>query len=277
MPQAKSASPLILYTPDFFAALPGKPVPEEVAFFRPGLPAEAGEAEASRAVYVPANLPLAPAQAKSCLDELIRLGETHAGNLTATVLRDDFSPPENLGAGELSRGEAADLAAFAASGEAPKPKAAPSPEEEKRRRLIQAQKMLLMGYSLEKSILDAGSLISSTQNAYTALADSLGTERYNLNLGGTGDLGRPDWSRMFSAMLLFVPEGTYFYTAHDDIVALLTDDGAGLAPLGAAEAAALFPVSSKKGWEFSCGRVKLEPFTGADGEASIIIPAKYGS
>lgn len=268
-------SPLIVYTPGFFNAVVGEAIPVEVRFFQPGLPAQ-DVAETTQPLYTPQNLPLSAREAKLCLQELLDFGDTHAHELQERALRDDFTP-EKIGGAELSRSEDKDLKSFAATGQVPPQAPEPDPAARERKRLVAAQKILLMGYSLENSIREVASLIKATQKAHDALTDAIGGKRVPFNIGSTDDMPRPDWSRVFSAMLPFVPDDAVFYTENEEMQTLLRDDQESLKALTEEESARLFPVSSKKGWKFASGKIKREPFSGQDGAVTVIVPTERGA
>lgn len=267
-------SQLIVYTPGFFSAVVGNTIPVEVHFFQPGLP-DRDVADTAQPLYTPPNLPLSAQEAKLCLQELLDFGETHAHEVQQRVLQDDFTP-EKIGNAELSRAEDKDLKAFAATGQVPVHRPASDSAAKERQRLVTAQKILLMGYSLEKSIKEVGELLQNTQKAQNALAEALGSKKIPFDLGSTQDMPRANWSQVFGAMLLFVPDNVVFYTENEEMQALLRDNQEQFKALSEEENARLFPVSCQKGWQFASGTIKREPFTGQDGTVTVVVPLKRG-
>ena len=269
-----SVHPLIVYTPGFFSSIIGEQVPAEVHFLQPGLP-EQDMVNSSQLLYTPQNLPLSTKEAKLCLQELLDFGDTHAQELRQRAFSDELASGKNSKS-ELSRAEDRDIKAFAATGKVLPQERRQNLAALERARLVNAQKTLLMGYSLERSIQEASDLIKSAEKAHSALAEALGSRELPFSLGSIDDMPRPDWSLVFSAMLLFVPDEAVFYSAHEEMQAALRDEGA-LKALTDEENALLFPVSSQKGWKFALGKMQREPFSGQDGAVSIAVPLERGA
>lgn len=264
---------MIVYAPDFFRELAGTAVPEEAFFFEPGLGTQDTNAQTAR-LFTPADLPLSKKEARLSLQELLDYGTNHAHALQVPGTA-DFGNASGIRS--VSRAEDRALKTFAATGSAPQAAFAPDAATQERSRRVEAQKMLLMGYSLEQSILEATSLLNAAKKANAALARSLGSSELPFDLDGVADMPRPDWSRILGAMLVFLPENAAVYTGHAQMLAWLRESAFVCTPLAEEQSLRLFPQSAHKGWKFASATVDRKPFSGQDGTFCLLLPLEQGA
>ncbi|MDR2123577.1 MAG: hypothetical protein LBP38_01145 [Desulfovibrio sp.] len=231
-------------------------VPENSAA---GRPARSAAAEDARRAAL-AALPLSPPEAQAALEELLRMGLEYSrhGLLHTAELYGQYAAPDAPDAAER-----AGLARFAASGEAPRKddappaaKAADDAGQRRRRRLVEAQKILILAEYLEEKNLERAALEMSVRRTEQALRASLGeggeicpetAEQEPDNAAGK-DFQRVDPRTLLRAARHFLPEHAALFTANDELIAELTEEGLlGPLPAGRAILATSLPEHDRPG------------------------------
>jgi hypothetical protein len=185
----------VFYAPSLHPDCQDFPLPEQVAFFPVGLPGDPRQHPDAALTHdvltaeqaVRESLPLAPAEARSALAEMLRLGEEYAagGLLRELAAHRLLHADENFLSGR--DGEFDDLEHFAATGELPErqdgvrvvnwseaaSKAVATPESI-RRATVDCQKTLLLAYSLEERFRELAGLEERYQSMERSLLASLG-------------------------------------------------------------------------------------------------------
>ncbi|MDR2669184.1 MAG: hypothetical protein LBC14_04445 [Desulfovibrio sp.] len=224
-------------------------------------PARSPEAEAARQAVL-AALPLSPAEAQAALEELLRMGLEYSssGLLRAAELYGAYAAAD-----EETAAERVGLARFAATGDLPREGGALLASETTdgagqaravRKRLVDAQKILILAEYLEEKNLERAALEKSVLRAEQALRANLGegkgarveaVEREFDNAAGT-DFPRVDPRTLLRAVRYFLPEHAVLFTANDELTAELTEQGL-LGPLPAERAilAASLPEQERSG------------------------------
>ncbi|MDR2160875.1 MAG: hypothetical protein LBO77_01880 [Desulfovibrio sp.] len=184
-------------------------LPEGIALFRTGLeqePPSAGLAAAAEAAFA-ARLPLAPAEARAVLAEMLSLGQDHAGALLR-LAAPDFRPARK---DAIREEEAAGLEAFARSG-----RLDPSPPD-MRKALLDSHKILLLAWSLERTLAEARELKAKLRRGEEGLRAVLGGGEGGIyappEAPDPGDL--PPWRIVLDAALAFVPDKALLFS--DDV------------------------------------------------------------
>ncbi|MDR2604860.1 MAG: hypothetical protein LBC55_05860 [Desulfovibrio sp.] len=226
-----------------------------------GRPARSPEAEAAR-LAVLAALPLSPAEARAALEELLRMGLEYASNglLRAAELYGTYAAED-----EATAAERAGLARFAATGDLPgEDGALPAPgtadaagqARTARKRLVDAQKILILAEYLEEKNLERAALEKSVRRAEQALRASLGEgkeargEDVEQDPGSAAgkDFPRVDPRTLLRAVRHFLPEHAALFTANDELTAELTEQGLlGPLPADRASLAASLPEQDRSG------------------------------
>ncbi|MDR1685344.1 MAG: hypothetical protein LBR82_02685 [Desulfovibrio sp.] len=203
-----------------------------------GRPARSAQAEAARRAVL-AALPLSPPEAQAALEELLRIGLEYSphGLLRTAELYGEDAAEDGQDAAER-----ADLAHFAATG-APTRKDGALPAagaaddagqaQTTRRRLVDAQKILILAEYLEEKNQESAALEQSVRRAEQALRVSLGEggetrlETAEQEPGNTTgkDFPRVDPQTLLRAVRHFLPEHVALFTADDELTAELTEEG----------------------------------------------------
>ena len=241
------ASPIVVYIPNFLSESVAVPLPPQVAFPQAGLEGEArpgasrvvsstapdapsenlmGETSSARVqaqsveTLFRARLPLARAEARAVLAEMLSLGNEYAGDgslLQRSILERLFPHSDH---------EQAALKAFAHDGSIPEQSVAPAwgapCAEDLRKALIDCQKTLLLARELElrqaeirqaheRSLQLEERLLHALHGAESdELLDTHQGQGYDLAAAGTGPL---PWRAILDAVLPFVSEDAVFFTA----------------------------------------------------------------
>jgi len=222
----------------------------QVRFFNPGLAPLYGSEDDERCSFTPAGLPFTGAAARACLHELASLAETFGNSRDLVVFALDNEKAQDHAHKHAGQQELADLEAFVAAGGGSFAPAAPH-EPLMKNPLVEAQKTLLLAYSLEESVSELETLQSRYESSLASMGDLLGAERdADLQelaglagapsaLEGRGtDMMRLSWRVVLDNMAVFLPEGTVLVTddgGMKDVLAAMEETAA----LDAQEAAAL--------------------------------------
>jgi hypothetical protein len=303
-------SVVLLYVPDLKPESAPADVPEHVAFFPSGLPEEralsvpgaderrsagaqapvaasvagrtarSAQSEAARrAVF--AALPLSPSEAQAALEELLRMGLEYSphGLLRAAEVYGEYAAEDGRDAAER-----AGLARFAVTGEPSGEDGALAAAEQARtarRRLVDAQKILILAEYLEEKNLERAALEKSVLRAEQALRASLGegrearTEAVEQEPGNAAgkDFPRVDARTLIRAVRHFLPEHAALFTADDELTAKLIEEGL-LGPMPAERAilAASLPERERSGLLYA----RL-PAVGLLREAELLARQGYGT
>ncbi len=252
---------LILHVPGLQARL-AEGLPGGVRFLAPGLPGTTGPES-----YVPESLPLAPSQARACLEEMLAMGAQfrHPRDMITLALQ-----PEDTAARESAslHAEMADLDRFVADTEhLPIPSEVSSgAEDTDGQSALAAQKTLILAWELESRLQELHALhaaYAQTASAFRGvmgvdeddelaeLAEPSGLRGVNSSLSSgqseeAADAGLMAWRTVVDALLRFAPPEASFLTEHPLIVAAATECVAPVPP-DADLLAALSPASAVYG------------------------------
>lgn len=199
-----------------------------VKFFNPGL-----SAARDAAVFTPEGLPLQGAAARGCLHELAVMVQNFGSSRDLAMFA--LNSEQHESGRDRNRDEMTDLAAFIqAEGGAFEPAAAAVPTKKDVR--IEAQKTLLLAYSLEDSVSELDSLQARYESTLASMGDVLGVEADDdlkdlpgledlpAELRGSGaDMMQLSWRVVLDNMGAFLQDGIILVTGDSSMADALAE------------------------------------------------------
>ncbi|MFV0421381.1 hypothetical protein [Oleidesulfovibrio sp.] len=218
-----------------------------VKYFNPGLSAAAST---GAELFTPEDLPLQGAAAKGCLHELAVMAQNFGSSRDLVMFA--LNSDQSEGGRDRNHNELADLTAFIQA-EGGAFEAAESAVPVKKDLRIEAQKTLLLAYSLEESVNELDSLQARYEKTLASMSDVLGVEADDdlkdlpglvdmpAELRGSGaDMMQLSWRVILDNMGVFLRSGTILVTEDTSMSETLAELPEA-APLNAEKAAALCP------------------------------------
>lgn len=227
--------PLLLHVPGLQPEHACAALPAETRFVSPGLPGTESEA-----FWKSPDLPFSAAEARSCLHEMVTMGEQF-GN-TRDLITLALQPVDDVAEREQAlRREMAALDQFAETGELAHGADAAKRQDESRLSAIAAQKALVLAWNLESRVHELHGLASGLSETAQRFRSALGvTEDDDLGeLPGlaqatgalpVGDTGRMNWRVILDAVLRFAPDDAVLVTCDAHMADALRELAAPVAP-----------------------------------------------
>lgn len=223
----------LICVPTMHEALSPAALPEDVLFIDPGL---GGAAAASR-LYTPSNLPFSGKEARGILDEMLGLGRALAsGGELKNLAGAELLARQLEQSGKATRDELLALRQFVQNGHTreQRDQACGLSHADQ---LKAAQKVLLLGWELERNSLDIMKTEELVERGRNALRQSLGEGMSDPDeLSGEADEAAPitpgagerhgsmplvNWRAMLEAAAPFLPEDAILVSSHAELRAEL--------------------------------------------------------
>ena len=225
----------VVYFPLMHAELAPREISPKVLFLDPGCVAPEDQKEARH--FRPANLPFTDAHARAFLRDSLEFGNQFKRPADMAWLQ--AGPMENFFSGSMQEIKSELLS--------PGDKQA----REESKVIADAQLVLLLGFHLEERMMELDGLESRINGSVADFGQSLGLDeedQFPFDPALTGQNIRPDftpdWRRLLSPFMRFLPDHACFVLTDPDILSDLVAEGMHLALCSAKDVAPFFP-----GWE----------------------------